>query len=111
VLLWNGTLNQRQASGDPLLGRDIGLRVEGLAEGRYGLTVARIDDGHSNLLRDWRRSGDWPSGDEWEELRSRDRLDEEDLGGVDVASGALETTLALPMPGVARLRVSPVERR
>jgi xylan 1,4-beta-xylosidase len=107
VLLWNGTLNQRQASGDPLLGREIRVRVEGLAGARYGLSLARIDDAHSNLLRDWRRSGDWPSADEWEELRGRDRLDEEELGEVDAASGALETTLALPMPGVARLRLSP----
>jgi xylan 1,4-beta-xylosidase len=58
VLLWNGTLNQRQASGDPLLGREVRLRVEGLAEGSYGAAWARIDDTHSNLLRDWRRNGD-----------------------------------------------------
>jgi xylan 1,4-beta-xylosidase len=107
VLLWNGTLNQRQASGDPLLGREVRLRVEGLAEGRYTGTRARIDDGHSNLLRDWRREGDWPSADEWDELRRRDRLDEDDLGELDAGSGAVETTLTLPMPGVARLRLSP----
>jgi len=107
VLLWNGTLNQRQASGDPLLGREVRLRVEGLGGGRYDARLARIDDSHSNLFRDWRRDGGWPSADEWEELRSRDSLDEEGLGTLDARSGAVETTIALPMPGVARLRLSP----
>jgi xylan 1,4-beta-xylosidase len=108
VLLWNATLNQRQSSGDPLLGRDVRLRVEGLADGAYAGTLARIDDGHSNLLRDWRREVAWPSADEWEELRGRDRLDEEELGTLEVSSGTFETTLELPMPGVARLGLSPL---
>jgi xylan 1,4-beta-xylosidase len=107
VLLWNGTLNQRQASGDLLLGREVRLRVEGLESDRYAASVARIDEGHSNLLRDWPHDRDWPSPDEWKDLRGRDRLDEEDRGALEVRGGAIDTTLDLPMPGVARLRLSP----
>jgi xylan 1,4-beta-xylosidase len=107
VLLWNGTLNQRQASGDPLLGREVRLRVEGLEGGRYAASLARIDDGHSNLLRDWPRDRDWPSAEEWDDLRGRDRLDEEDLGVLEARGGAIATTIGLPMPGVARLRLAP----
>jgi xylan 1,4-beta-xylosidase len=108
VMLWNGTLNQRQASGDPRLGREVLLRVEGLDGDRYAASLARIDDGHSNLLRDWPHDRDWPSPDEWEDLRRRDRLDEEDLGKLEASGGAIGTTIELPMPGVVRLRLSPV---
>ena len=107
VLLWNGTLNQRQAPGDPLLGRDVRLRVEALDGERYAASLARIDDSHSNLLRDSPHDRDWPSAAEWDELRRRDRLDEEGLGVLEAGGGAVEVTLALPMPGVARLRLSP----
>ena len=105
VLLWNGTLNQRQASGDALLGREVHVRVEGLPEGRWSATIARIDEDHSNLLRDWPDEQQWPSAEDWQELRDRDRLDEEELGKLAPSSGVLK--IWLPMPAVARLRLSP----
>jgi xylan 1,4-beta-xylosidase len=98
VLLWNGTLEQAKLIGDPLLDRVVQVRVDG----RYEASVARIDFQHSNIARHWTGERDWPTPDEWKELRSLDVLAEEPLGVVD---GELE--VQLPMPSVVRLRLIP----
>jgi xylan 1,4-beta-xylosidase len=97
VLLWNATLDQSKVGGDPLLGRRIQLYVEG---GPYRATVARIDRSHTSVA-DRYRGADWPTDDEWEELRVADRLEEESLPTME---------LDLPMPGVARVRLEPTTR-
>jgi xylan 1,4-beta-xylosidase len=98
VLLWNGTLEQAKLVGDPLLDRTVVVRVGG----RWDASVARIDFQHSNIARHWTGERDWPAPAEWDELRRADVLDEEPLGEVE---GGVE--IALPMPGVARLRLTP----
>ena len=35
ILVWNGTLDQTKAGGDPLLGRQVSLRLRGMRPGRY----------------------------------------------------------------------------
>ena len=47
VLLWNATLDQSKASGDPLLDRTV--TITGLPAGHA--TLARVDEQHSNLAR------------------------------------------------------------
>jgi xylan 1,4-beta-xylosidase len=106
VLLWNGTLNQAQSTGAPILDRVVELEVTGL-EGRYAASLARVDLERSNVLQTWSGEGDWPTDDEWEQLRAADRLHEEDLGEREPEGGTLSFTLKLPMPGVARLRLTP----
>jgi xylan 1,4-beta-xylosidase len=98
VLLWNGTLEQAKLIGSQLLDRSVHVRVDG----RWEASVARIDFHHSNIARHWTGECDWPTAAEWEELRREDVLDEEQLGEVDG-----EVELRLPMPGVARLRLTP----
>ena len=98
VLLWNGTLEQAKLIGDPLLDRVVNVRVDG----RYEAAVARIDFQHSNIARHWTGERDWPTASEWEELRTVDVLDEEPLGPV---KGEVE--VRLPLPSVARLRLTP----
>ncbi|HKH31201.1 MAG TPA: hypothetical protein VKA45_09125, partial [Gaiellaceae bacterium] len=95
VLLWNATLDQSKVAGDPLLDRRIRLEVDG---GPYRATVARIDRDHASVA-DRYRGGDWPTEEEWAELREADRLVEERLD---------ELELDLPMPGVARVRLERV---
>ena len=104
VLAWNGTLEQAKADGDPLLDRTLGIRIEGL-DGEWTASLARVDREHSNLIARWDASRDWPVGDEWDRLRRADTLDDPDLGQVDPAA----LTLALPQPGVLRLRLRPQE--
>lgn len=108
VLVWNGTLDQSKASGDPLLDRTVQVRVEGLAPGRYEATLARVDATHSNLATHWTGAEDWPDGEDWERLRASDRLDEEALTEIDVADGTARLSIDVPMPGIARLRLRPV---
>jgi len=95
VLLWNATLDQSKVAGDALLDRRIRLEVDG---GPYRATVARIDRDHASVA-DRYRGGDWPTEEEWAELREADRLVEERLD---------ELELDLPMPGVARVRLERV---
>jgi xylan 1,4-beta-xylosidase len=107
VLLWNGTLNQAQSTGAPLLDRTVELSVRGLEAARYDVSLARVDLQRSNVLQTWSGEGDWPTDEEWEQLRAADRLHEEDLGERGAEDGELTFTLELPMPGVARLRLTP----
>jgi len=94
VLLWNATLDQSKVAGDTLLDRRIRLQVEG---GPYRATVARVDRAHLSVA-DRYGGGDWPTEEEWEELRASDTLVEEPLEQLE---------LDLPMPGVARIRLEP----
>jgi xylan 1,4-beta-xylosidase len=99
VLVWNGTLDQSKAGGTPLLARE--LRLQGLPAGRA--TLARIDRDHTNLVARWSGERAWPTEAELVDLREGDVLDTEELGEI-----AGELTIALPMPGIARLRITPV---
>jgi xylan 1,4-beta-xylosidase len=93
VLLWNATLDQSKAGGDPLLDRQV--IIEGLPPGRA--TLARVDENHSNIARHWHAKRPWPTETELAELRAADRLDVEELDG--------PPRFVLPMPGIARLRI------
>jgi xylan 1,4-beta-xylosidase len=105
LLLWNGTLDQTKTAGDALLDRELRIAVSGLRQGAYNVSLARIDEEHSNLAGRRHGASGWPSPVEWEHLRSEDRLDEERLPTVKAtAAGAIELTVRVPMPGVARLR-------
>lgn len=94
VLLWNGTLDQSKAEGDPRLDRDV--VIEGLPPGRVEIT--RVDAEHSNLAARWPGEHPWPTDEEWAALREQDHLD------VEVVDADGPLTLTLPMPGIVRLR-------
>ena len=70
VLVWNSSLDQSRIPADPLLARDVTLRVAGLAAGSLSLTHWRVDEEHSNVFAAWRALGgadrDWPREDEWD---------------------------------------------
>jgi xylan 1,4-beta-xylosidase len=105
LLVWNGTLDQSKVEGDPLLERTLQIDIDGLDARGYSVSLARIDAGHSNVAGRWDASRDWPSEDEWEQLQAGDRLHDEQLD--DVSGPNVSFTLELPMPGVARLRLTP----
>jgi xylan 1,4-beta-xylosidase len=109
ILVWNGTLDQTKANGEPLLGRTVSLRVAGLRPGRYRQEHFRVDAGHSNLSANWASIGspDWPDSRQWATLRERDRLDQLNAPEmVDAVGGELSLEFELPMPGISLLRLS-----
>jgi xylan 1,4-beta-xylosidase len=108
VLAWNGSLDQSKRDGAAILDRRLVLRLDGLDQVAYRAQVARVDLDHSNLAARWKGESPWPSGTEWKALTEADHLHEEQLGELRVTNGALELDLHLPMPGVARLRLSPL---
>lgn len=115
VALWNFTLDQTRAAGSDDLARDVVVDVRGLAPGStYELTHARVDHDHSNIAGVWGRirqpGQDWPSDEQWQLLRARDRLDEVEPQQVLTADadGVLRMETTMPMPSMSLLTLSPV---
>jgi xylan 1,4-beta-xylosidase len=107
VLVWNGTVNAEVMHGDPRLERRVAVTVDGLADWPYTATLARVDALHSNILVGYPNAVDWPDTQEWRRLRAADVLYEEQLPNVPPEQRTTGFELALPQPGVARLRLVP----
>jgi xylan 1,4-beta-xylosidase len=107
VLLWNGSVNAALLNGDPRLDRSIRLTVDGLAPTGYRASLARIDETHSNVVAYCPPDVEWPDDALWARLRAQDALSEAALPDVP-AGGPARFEIPLPMPGVARIRLSPL---
>ncbi|WP_026874917.1 GH39 family glycosyl hydrolase [Jiangella gansuensis] len=111
ALVWNGTLDQSKAAGSDVLGRRVVLRFTGLADGTYELRHHRVDDDHSCVPAVWRRIGggaDWPSDEQWAELRAADRLDElHPPRRVTVTGGTVDVEFDLPNPAMSLVELHP----
>ncbi|RCG27050.1 xylan 1,4-beta-xylosidase [Sphaerisporangium album] len=110
VLVWNGTLHQAQADGAAILRRRVTLTLEGLADGPYVVTHHRIERGRSDIRHVWESmgGGDWPSPDQWAELRGRDVLEElHPPTTTPAVDGTLTAVFDLPMPAVSYVEVRP----
>jgi xylan 1,4-beta-xylosidase len=111
VLVWNGTLDQTKAGGDPALGRRVSVLLDGLVAGRYEMHHFRVDAEHSNVSEAWARIGggaDWPTERQWAELRATDRLEELcSPESVEPADGSVVVEFDLPMPGISFLELVP----
>ncbi len=107
VLLWNGTVNAELMDGDPRLDRQVTVRVDGLSRSPYTAMLARVDQHHSNIKVGYPDGVEWPDAALWQQLHAADRLHEEPLPVPTPGDGALELTIALPQPGVARIRLTP----
>ena len=109
ILVWNGTINAALVGGDPQLDRAVRVRIEGLdvrgQRGERPVSLALVDQHHSNILDGYPADTPWPDPDLWDALRARDRLHTEPLEPVPDGTDAVEIELHLPMPGVARIRV------
>jgi xylan 1,4-beta-xylosidase len=108
VLAWNGTLDQAKRHGAAILDRRLSVGLEGLEAEAYHVHVARVDRHRSNLAARWSGDRDWPQGPEWDALAAEDRLHEEDGGALHPVQGCAQFDLELPMPGVLRVRLTPV---
>ncbi|HWG63556.1 MAG TPA: hypothetical protein VG253_17835 [Streptosporangiaceae bacterium] len=111
VLIWNSALDQSRMHGDPLLAREISLRVAARAGSAYTVTHYRIDAAHSNIVATWERIRDgrnWPDDGQWDALRAVNTLDE--LGPPathEAGEEGLALGFTLPMPGVSYLELAP----
>jgi xylan 1,4-beta-xylosidase len=107
LLIWNGTINAELMDGDPRLDRTIEITLTGLDESEYRAVVARVDRRHSNVLAEYPDNVDWPDAELWRQLRAADRLSEQELPAVPVENGSAQFELSVPMPGIARIRLTP----
>jgi xylan 1,4-beta-xylosidase len=106
VLVWNGTINVALAEGDPRLDRRVRLVVAGLEETGYQAGLARVDEHHSNVVAQCPPDVTWPDDGLWAHLRGQDELYTERLPDVRPDAGTAHFEFDLPMPGIARLRLS-----
>ena len=114
MALWNLTLDQSKAAGSAPLDRDVVVEVSGLEPGAaYTLRHERIDQGHSNVAGVWGRlkedGQDWPTDEQWAQLREADRLEElEPLRQVAASEdGVVRIETTLPMPSMSLLTLRP----
>jgi xylan 1,4-beta-xylosidase len=108
VLVWNGTNNGELMDGDPRLDRTVQITVDGLGDSAYRVSLARIDAHHSNILDGYPAAIAWPDAELWRSLHDRDRLDEHDLHSIGAGEHRASVEVAVPMPGVIRIRLTPL---
>ncbi len=115
VLVWNLTLDQTKAGGDPRLSRSVRVVVDGLEPGAtYTLTHQRVDHERSNIARVWeelRSPGQaWPTDEQWDRLREADRLEtlEPSQRVASDEAGRVRVEFDLPMPGMSFLALAPI---
>jgi xylan 1,4-beta-xylosidase len=106
VLVWNGTVNVALLDGDNRLDRDIRLTITGLPATIRHATLARVDERHSNVLAHCPTDISWPDDALWARLRASDTLHEEPLPEVIPDDGTARFGFRLPMPGIARIRLT-----
>ena len=116
VLVWNLTLDQTKASGSADLARPVTVAVTGLEPGSsYVVHHDRVDDDHSDIAAVWGRlkddGQDWPTDEQWAQLRAADKLEalvpDETL--VADVEGRVELSFDLPMPSMSSLTLTPVQ--
>jgi xylan 1,4-beta-xylosidase len=107
VLVWNGTINVALLAGDPRLDRRLAISVTGLGPGVYRASLARVDERHSNIAARCPADVLWPDEARWARLRAADRLHTDRLPDVHPDGGTASFGMELPMPAVARLRLTP----
>jgi xylan 1,4-beta-xylosidase len=106
VLLWNGTLDHAKLDGDPLLRRQVTVRVTGLAGSAYELRHWRVDATHSNVVHAAAAVGDWPDEAGWAALAAADRIDElEPARRFEPVAGTVAVEVDLPMPAISYLEL------
>jgi xylan 1,4-beta-xylosidase len=106
VLLWNGTINADLLAGEPALDRQVTVTVTGLDAVDYRLDLAAIDATHSNIETCCPPDVEWPDAAAWTVLRAHDQLHEHQLPDVTPVNGTARIDVDLPMPGVARIRLT-----
>jgi xylan 1,4-beta-xylosidase len=116
ILMASVVSTQSLSQGVPELARRVFLNVEGLDSGEtYSAKIERIDKDHSNVRGAWLAMGSpvWPNPDQLKSLHQKDGLfsDEWPQPIVASASGQASVEIELPMPGVARIALTPRSER
>ncbi len=105
ILVWNHTLDQHKAAGDAALTRTVRLSLPGVAEGATA-QVTRLDAQHGDVATLAARLGvgDWPTDEQWQQLRVADTLVAESASLRHTGEAAV-LELDLPQPSAVLVRV------
>lgn len=108
VLLWNSTLNASKFAGDVELERTVSLDIVGLEPGTYKISLARVDNTHSNITRQCPPEVKWPNEKLWKQIAAQDQLWETTLDDLTITTATkVNYEVILPMPAVVRIRLTP----
>ncbi len=107
VLVWNIAPDARTFEGRDDLARTVEVRLAGLDAESYDVEVARVDNEHSSIAAHVAEGTVWPDEAEWTRLRGLDGLHTEAGGAAHPSTGSWSTEVALPMPGIVRVRLTP----
>ncbi|MHB8189401.1 MAG: GH39 family glycosyl hydrolase [Ferrimicrobium sp.] len=105
ILVWNGSINTEIMNGDPRLDRTVRVGIRGLPTASYEVSIARIDQVHSNVVSSLPREVDWPDAAQWETLRADDALFVERADPIVPTDGMAWLEVQVPHPGVVRIRL------
>jgi xylan 1,4-beta-xylosidase len=108
ILLWNLTLDQAKAAGDPALTRQVRVSVHGI-EGERRLRRSRLAPGVGDLAAAVSAFAvtDWPGNEEmWTALAHASQL--EVVEATVTGSGILEVDITLEMPSAVLLEFEPI---
>jgi xylan 1,4-beta-xylosidase len=83
------------------------VRVRGLTAARNRVSLARVDETHSNVVAAWSGEQAWPDPETWRRLHAADRLWEQQVPDAPGQEGDRVFRYRVPMPGVIRLRLRP----
>ncbi len=105
ILVWNHTLDQGKAAGHDALGRTVRLQLDGLDEGATA-EITRLDADHGDVTTLAGRLGvsDWPTEEQWDQLRAADTLVAEPAA-LQHAVGGAALVFDLPQPAAVLVHV------
>ncbi|GAA1128280.1 hypothetical protein GCM10009630_27570 [Kribbella jejuensis] len=101
VLLWNLTLDQTKADGDPGLSRRVQVQLPGV-DPSWQVTATTLAIGTGDLATAAAGLGDWPTDAELADLAERSRMA---TTALELYDGAVEVNL--PMPSAVLLEITP----
>lgn len=110
VLVWNHTLDQSKYAGGAGLDRRVRLALDGLGEfadsDPIAVRVTRLDREHGDLsvLAEQLGIGDWPTDEQWDQLREADVLTSFDVP-LELVDGRYVVELELPQPGAVLIEL------
>ena len=110
VLVWNHTLDQAKCKGDAGLDRRVRLALDGLADfadsDPVSVKVTRLDRDHGDIsvLAERLGVGDWPTDEQWEQLRAADVLPGFEVA-LELVDGQYILDFELPQPGAVLIEL------
>ena len=108
VLLWNLTLDQNSADGDPALHRRVQVEIAGLPSGTYEMRTTTLTNGAGDItaVADELGIADWPTDAQWDQLAAAVEMPSHVKPLIVDRAAVLEVELSMPSAVLVEVRSS-----